>query len=146
MTSDLELIVTRRFDAPAELVFDAWLDANHAGRWWFATADGEMQRVEIDPRVGGSFLIVEKRGDVLAEHIGKFIEIDRPRRLVFSYVTNGETTPTTVTIDIQAVEGGCELTLRHSIPPKWAHYSEKVRAGWTMILDGLARTLTEVAS
>src|SRR5688572_32910930 len=47
--------VTRRLSAPAERVFDAWLEPEVAGRWLFATASRPMARVEVDARVGGSF-------------------------------------------------------------------------------------------
>ena len=49
--------VTRRFNASAERVFDAWLDANRAATFLFATAAGRMVRADIDARVGGSFCL-----------------------------------------------------------------------------------------
>lgn len=45
--------LTRRFSASPERVFDAWLDPEKAGRFLFATEDGEMVRVEIDPNTPG---------------------------------------------------------------------------------------------
>src|SRR6187549_2991706 len=79
------LVVKRTIDAPAELVFDAWLDQDSIRNWLFATPGGEMVRVEVDPRVGGEFIVFEKRGDMVAEHYGRYLEIDRPRRIVFLF-------------------------------------------------------------
>jgi uncharacterized protein YndB with AHSA1/START domain len=141
MSTDQILSVTRHFDAPAEMVFDAWLDGATLGKWLFATPDGVMQRVECDPKVGGEFAVVEKRGDTTAEHYGKFIEIERPRRLVFDFWTNGEPSPTTVTIEIVPDETGCRLTLSHAVAPKWVSFKERARIGWTLILDGLSSQL-----
>jgi uncharacterized protein YndB with AHSA1/START domain len=138
---NLKLVVSREFDAPAEMVFDAWLDRGTLGNWLFATPDGVMQRVECDPKVGGQFAVIEQRGDITAEHYGKFFEIERPRRLVFDFWTNGEPAPTKVTIEIEPTESGCRLTLRHAVPPKWALFKDRARIGWTLILDGLSSQL-----
>lgn len=140
--SEFELVVSRVFTAPAELVFDAWLDPAHAGRWLFATAGGQMRRVEIDPRVGGAFTIAEQRGEMLAEHFGQYIEIDRPRRLVFSFRTDPKEKPSSVTIEITPVTGGCELKLTHRMDTKWADYIVRVRGGWTKMLEALERALS----
>jgi len=137
----LRIVVTRRFDAPAERVFDAWLDPNSAGRWLFATEGGTMQKAEIDPRVGGSWRFVEKRGDEVADHWGTYQEIERPRRLAFSFTASMEPLPTRVVVDIKPLEDGCELTLTHEIHPKWAPYVPQARSGWLGILEGLANTL-----
>jgi uncharacterized protein YndB with AHSA1/START domain len=133
------LQVVRRFDAAAERVFDAWLDPGTAAKWLFATASGQMIRVEIDPRVGGLFNFTRRDGDDV-EHVGEYLEIDRPRRLVFTFsVPKYSTQVTRVSIDIVPLESGCELTLTHEdVLPEWASQTE---AGWGMILDSLARTL-----
>ena len=134
--------LTRRFDAAPERVFDAWLDPDKAGRFLFATAAGTMVRAEIDARVGGAFNFTERRDGVDAEHIGEYLEIDRPRRLVFTFHTErGSTQLSRVAIDIVPRGSGCELTLSHEMDAKWAEYKDRTQAGWTMILERLGRVL-----
>ncbi len=132
--------VTRRFSASAERVFDAWLDPNTVGKWLFATPTGKMSKVKIDARVGGSCLIVEQRDGTDVEHIGEYLEIDRPRRLVFTLkVPKYSVESTKVTVEIRALESGCELTLIHEgVLPD---YIASTTSGWNMILDQLAATL-----
>jgi uncharacterized protein YndB with AHSA1/START domain len=137
----IRLSVERRIAAPPEQVFDAWLDPKAVGRWLFATPDGTMEKVEIEPRVGGRFMIAERRGDELAEHFGEYVEIDRPRRLVFTFATSVEETPSRVTVTMEPDGEATRLTLVHEMDAKWADYADKTRQGWTMIVDGLARTL-----
>jgi uncharacterized protein YndB with AHSA1/START domain len=143
MTTDARPIVrvTHRFDASAERVFDAWLDPKTAGRWLFATATGQMVRVDIDARVGGQFIIIERRDGEDVEHRGQYLDIDRPRRLVFTFgVPKYSAETTRVHIDIVPRETGCELTLTHEgVLPE---YAERTNAGWTEILGRLAANLT----
>ncbi len=133
--------VSRRFDASPERVFDAWLDPATVGRWLFATADGVMQRVEIDPRVGGGFTIVERRAQGDAAHYGRYLEIDRPHRLVFRFAVEPDDEGDNVTVEIVADGSGCVLTLTHEMSPEYASYEPQTRNGWTMVLDSLARQL-----
>lgn len=141
----LVIVVQRKFEAAAERVFDAWLDPYAAGKWLFATPAGKMQRVEIDPRVGGKFIVAEQRGDVLAEHFGRYVEIDRPRRLVFLFSVTKFEDPNAVvskvTIEIAPQGTGCELTLTHEIDPQWAGYVDRTRSGWTTMLENLSKNI-----
>ena len=141
MSLETKVRITRRYDAPQERVFDAWLDPDRAGKWLFATPKGEMVRVEIDARVGGSFVFVVRRNGEDVEHIGEYLEIDRPRRLVFSFrVPKYSNDPTRVLIDIVPREDGGELTLTHeNVLPD---YSSRTEAGWTLILDKLDEALS----
>lgn len=141
MADPIVVTVERHIDAPPETVFDAWLDADSVGQWLFATPDGVMEKVEIDPRVGGKFLIVERRGDALAEHFGEYLEIDRPRRLVFAFAAMREAGYTKVAVTIAPEGEGSRVTLVHEMDPQWADYEAKTRQGWTKILDGLAHSL-----
>ena len=141
MAHTATVTVERRIAAPPERVFDAWLDPDGVATWLFATPDGTMERVEIDPRVGGRFAIVERRGADLAEHFGEYVEIDRPRRFAFDFWTSFSEERTRVTVTIAPDGDGSLLTLTHD--GVRADYEDRTRQGWTMILDGLARTLTE---
>jgi uncharacterized protein YndB with AHSA1/START domain len=129
--------VTRRFTASAERVFDAWLDPQKTGKWLFATATGQMVRVEIDARVGGRFVFTDRRNGEDVEHVGEYLEIDRPHRLVFTFmVPKYSQISTRVTIEIMPVGSGCELTLTHEgVLPE---YQSRTESGWTTILGGLA--------
>jgi len=131
------VVVTHRYAASPERVFDAFLDVETARRFLFATATGEMITAEIEPRVGGRFTFTERRpdmGDV--RHIGEYQEIDRPRRLVFAFgVPQFDPRMTTVTIEIRPEGHGCELTLTHDgVPPD---YAKRTNEGWSRILAGL---------
>jgi len=145
MTDPIILTVSRDITASPERVFDAWLDPAVARRFLFATPDGEMLTCEIDARVGGRGLIVERRAAGDARHHLLFEEIDRPRRLVFLFAADPaeEGQWTRVTIEIAATAAGARLTLTHAMDPAWAAYEDQTRHGWTMILDTLSDTIGE---
>jgi uncharacterized protein YndB with AHSA1/START domain len=132
--------VTHRFEVTAERVFDALLDVEKARRFMFATPTGQMVRAEIDPRVGGAFCFIDRRDGEDVVHTGEYLELDRPRRLVFSFVVDGSDA-SQVTIDIAPLERGCELTLTHEMLAEWAAYVEQTEAGWSSILNALDETL-----
>ncbi len=130
--------VSHHYDATPERVFDAFLNVDVARHFLFATKTGEMITAEIDPRVGGKFIFTERRpdmGDVL--HTGEYLEIDRPRRLVFTFgVPQFDPRMTTVTIEIEPVGAGAVLRLScNGIPPD---FTDRTRHGWSVILAGLS--------
>lgn len=143
MTDPIILTVSRDIAASPERVFDAWLDPAIARRFLFATSDGEMLTCEIDARVGGRGLIVERRPSGDARHRLLFEEIDRPRRLVFLFAADPaeEGQWTRVTIEIALTAAGARLTLTHEMDPVWAAYEDQTRRGWTTILNTLSETI-----
>jgi uncharacterized protein YndB with AHSA1/START domain len=145
MSADPVLVrVTRRFSAAPERVFDAFLDPDRARRFMFTTPTGQMVRAEIDPRVGGAYTFTDRRDGEDVEHVGRYLEIDRPRRLVFTFsVEKHSADADRVSIDIVPLETGCELTLTHEMKPEWAEYAARTQQGWAGIVDGLAAVLGE---
>jgi uncharacterized protein YndB with AHSA1/START domain len=143
--------VTHRFAAPAERVFDAWLNPAQACRFLFATRTGNIMRCQIDPRVGGGFTVTDRRphadGDESvfdAEHRGTFVEIERPRRLVFDFSVEPYGDSSRVTVEIQPQgSGACELTLAHDLGEgdDAQAYEDRARKGWATMLGTLEREL-----
>jgi len=145
MTAPVVLTVTRDFAASPERVFDAWLDPTQASRFLFATPDGDMLICEIDARVGGRALIVERRASGDAHHRMQFEVIERPHRLVFLFAADPaeEGEWTRVSIEIEEIPNGCTLSLTHEMDPQWAAYEEQTRKGWGVILESLSRVMED---
>jgi len=136
-TPFVEVRVAQRFSAPPEAVFDAWIDPATAGKWLFATAWRPMSRVTIDARAGGRFRFEERPDGSGIIRAGRYIEIARPGRLVFTF--SGEKRPqdaARVSVEIVAADTGCELALVHEgvLPHDAAHTEGR----WTGMLYGLA--------
>ena len=142
MTGPVEVRVEKRFRHSPERVFDAFLDPATVGDWLFGPPGGVMEKTDYDPRPGGTLAIFERRGEDLALHFGRFVEIERPRRVVFDFwVDEAPGEPTRVTVRFEADGDGCRVVLSHDLAPAWASYADRTTAGWTMILDGLDRTM-----
>jgi uncharacterized protein YndB with AHSA1/START domain len=140
--SPVTVRVTRRFNVSPERLFDAWLNAELIPRFVFG--DDELVRISIDPRPGGRFSFVVRRQGQELDHTGEYLELDRPRTLVFTWgvATADEPADTSrVRIDIAPLEAGAELTLSHEIPPRWADFASRTEAGWTKILTAMAAVL-----
>ena len=132
--------VVGRFDAPPDRVFGAWLDPAMAGTWLFATASRPMARVQIDPRVGGSFRLLERSGGTDVEYRGRYVEIDPPRRLVFTLaMKSSPEAATRVIAEIVPRKRGCELKLTHeNVPPD---HATRIEGRWAGMLYGLGTRL-----
>lgn len=87
--SDLEIVTTRQFDAPAELVFDVLTKPEHV-RNWFAPFRDRVTVCEIELRVGGDYHIVFVTPDGReCSFRGTYLEIDRPNRIVDTWLFEG---------------------------------------------------------
>lgn len=141
--------VNHRFPASAEAVFDAWLDPELIGKWMFGPAvrDEQVVRTLIDPRVGGAFSFVVRRQGKEISHLGEYLTIERPHRLVFTWTT-ADSLPATsrVTIEILSLENQCELTLTHEIQPEWLDYAARIEESWSKMLHVLEAALSEEAT
>jgi uncharacterized protein YndB with AHSA1/START domain len=115
--------VIRRFNAPPERLYDAWLDRRMIGRWMFGPPlSEELLGLAVDARVGGSFsFLVRRRAEEIDHVAGRYLEIDRPRRLVFTWrMAREPDDESRVSIDIVPIKTGSKLILTHEMSPKWA--------------------------
>ena len=140
--------VQRAFACSADTVYDAWLEPDMARRFFFATPPtGEIIRCDIEPGVHGRFTIVDRRpleadgGSAMEiEHTGRFLQLDHPRRIAFSFSLPQFKSPeSTVIIDIEPQGDGCELTLRHDLGPGLVakEQVDRTEEGWTRMLANL---------
>ena len=95
--SDHEIRLTRRFNAPRRLVFEAMTRPEHIARWWGRLGDGYSVPVcEVDLRIGGRWRFVNRHPKGEAAFHGEYLEIDPPGRVVFTEIF--EVFPDTVSV------------------------------------------------
>jgi uncharacterized protein YndB with AHSA1/START domain len=129
-TSDLELVITRSFDAPARIVFEAWSKPELFKRWWAPKSMGvPLRSCEMDVRTGGKYRL-EFGHDAENTWIfyGKYLEVVPPSRIVWTNDEGEEGAVTTVTFEER--EGKTWLVLRDVYPTK-AALDEAMTSGST---------------
>jgi uncharacterized protein YndB with AHSA1/START domain len=139
VTDDYLVTVRREIAAPAEDLFDAWLDAQSLGSW--LKPDGIREtRAETDPRVGGAFRIVMVDDESSIEHTGIYREIDRPHRLVFTWSSSATRfRDSVVTVTFQPSSSSSTVVEIHQVglPDEEARVGH--HAGWSDALRELDR-------
>lgn len=134
--------VTQEIHASPESVFDAWLTPDQVRTWMgnavSKVAEGDMRRVEIDARPGGRFTFSDMRGVTEAIHTGSYLEIARPRRLVFTWLPE-QSDHSVVTVDITPTAEGCRLDLAHEMDHAWADAVEQTTTGWSAMVSEIAK-------
>ncbi len=142
MSARVEAKTVHIFKATAERVFDAWLDPAKVRSWGAQPVPGmppfDIRRVEIDARVGGRFTFSDMREEGEAVHWGYYLEIDRPRKLVFSWFTSEEEereNNSVVTLIIEPLDSGCRATIVHAMDARWADYIGQTASAWGFMLQ-----------
>jgi uncharacterized protein YndB with AHSA1/START domain len=130
--SERELVVTRTFNAPARLVFEAWTKAELFQRWWVPKSVGlTLLSCELDVRVGGVYRLVFKHPaapEGMAFH-GRYLEVTPPSRLVWTNEeAGGNGQVTTVTFEEKA---GKTLLVMHELYPSKEALDEAISSGST---------------
>jgi uncharacterized protein YndB with AHSA1/START domain len=111
--SELEILTTREFDAPLELVFDVLTKPEHV-RNWFAPFTDEVTECSIDLRVGGSYHIVfvTQKGTECSFR-GTYLEVEPPTRTVATWLFEGWPDAHAVeTVELREAAGVTTLTMR----------------------------------
>jgi uncharacterized protein YndB with AHSA1/START domain len=141
------LRLERRFNAPAEAVFNAWTSAEVLRRWWPAGSDWETPVADVDVRVGGELRLVMRSPD--GEEFGgsgEYLEITPPTRLVFTWTWDGheghEGTQL-VEVDFREREDGTTSVVltNRGLPDEES--KRQHREGWEASFDNLDRVLAE---
>ena len=137
--SERELVVTRTFNGPARIVFEAWTKAELFRRWWVPKSYGlTLLSCEMDVRVGGQYRLVFRHEDSSMEFFGTYLEVTPHSRLVWTNEEGGEGGPvTTVTFEEKR---GKTLLVMHEL------YSSKeaLDAAGTGAADAMVETFAQL--
>ena len=145
LPTDEQILITREFDAPRHLVYEAYTKPEHIRRWWHANR-GEMTIAEVDLRVGGGwrYVMVTPDGSEVAFH-GEFREIVPNERLVSTEVY--EAMPDAEALDtltLSEVDGRTTLTILTQLSSK-AHRDAYIESGMEDGLQDALDLLEELA-
>jgi uncharacterized protein YndB with AHSA1/START domain len=137
LPNDLDVLITRQFDAPLRLVFDALTDPEHVSRW-FAPPGCEMKECSIDLRVGGTYHQVFVTDDgAECSFRGTYLEVEPPSRTVETWVFEGRPHLEAVeTVELQESGGVTTLTMTLTFRDK-ASRDEDIQGGFDGMQDSL---------
>lgn len=143
--NDLTLSVSKTINAPIEKVFNAWLDPKMLAQFILPMPGMPQPKVENEPVQSGRFTIVMRVGDSDILHTGEYLEVIRPSKLVFSWISPYSIDGSTVTINFsQASDDKTNVELTHV-----RFIDEEARsnheAGWANILEALNETMSETS-
>ena len=147
--SDREIVMARAFDAPRELVFDAWTKPEHVQHWMTGPDGWTMPVCEIDLRPGGTWRFVWRRADGgEMEMTGVYKEIVRPERVVNTEAWGGDWPETLNTLVISEENGKTTSTSTILYPSKEARdaaLQTGMKEGASVSFDRLAEYLRSLA-
>lgn len=111
-TADREIVITRVFDAPRDLVFDAWIDPRHVASW-YGPKGFSLTTHHMDVRPGGEWRFV-MHGPDGTDYDNKivYLEVDKPNRLVYDHSDPGKPGSFRATVTFAEEGGRTRLTLR----------------------------------
>jgi uncharacterized protein YndB with AHSA1/START domain len=140
--SDREIVISRLFDAPRRLIFEAYTNPEHLPHWLLGPDGWTMPVCEVDLRPGGAWHFVWRRADgsELEMH-GLYKEIVPPERLVQTESWGGDWPETLNTLLLSEEDGKTVLTLRTLYPSKEARDA----ALQTGMMDGASRSFDRLA-
>lgn len=134
--------VSKLLHATCDEVFDAWLDPDGM-RAWMLPGTVRHCDVMLEPRVGGRFHIFMKSAGADYVHTGEYRVLERPSKLVFTWVSSRMDKQETL-VTIELFERGaqqCEIVLTHErVPPE--HSARGLGVGWNQMLEKLAKQLS----
>jgi len=135
--ADLKVNVSKIINAPIEKVFNAWLNTDTLSQFMLPMPGMPNPKTESDPRVGGSFSIYMQVGEKEIPHTGKYIEIEHPTKLVFTWISPFSIDGSIVTLHLKSIdENATSIELTHVKFPDEESRSNH-EGGWRNILEML---------
>lgn len=119
--NDTDVVATRVFDAPRELVWEAFTKPEHLQRWLLGPDGWEMPICEVDLRPGGAYRWGWSSVDGSAEDFelsGEYVEVVPPERIVNSERFGGQGPAATITLELAEEDGKTRMTQTMSYPSK----------------------------
>ena len=136
--SDREIVVTRTFNAPARLVFEAWTKSELFKRWWVPKSmDMTLLSCEMDVRVGGGYRFEFGHPSGSVAFFGRYLEVTPHSRLVWTNEESDDGAVTTVTFEER--DGKTLLVLHELYPSK-----EALDAAGTGAADAMGETFRQL--
>ena len=137
--SELTTTISKHFKASPDAVFDAWTDPEGLGAWFSPMTTASVPKLDL--RVGGEFQIDMHGDGEDYVHTGQYVEIDRPRKLAFTWRSDGTgQQETLVTLALEPAGDGTSLTLTHVDFPS-VESRDNHEKGWTAIAAKLEAAL-----
>ena len=138
--SERELVVTRTFNAPARIVFEAWTKPELFKQWWVPKSMGMFLRsCEMDVRAGGRYrLVFGHDASHPDEFFGRYIEVTPHSRLVWTNDEGGDDGPVT-TVTFEEQDGKTLLAMHELYPSK-----EALDAAGTGAADATVETFAQL--
>jgi uncharacterized protein YndB with AHSA1/START domain len=130
--SERELVVTRSFDAPARIVFEAWTKPELFRRWWVPKSSGlTLLSCDQDVRVGGTYRLVfsHPAAPNPMEFFGRYLDVTPHSRLIWTNEEGGDSGPVT-TITFKET-GGKTLLVMHDLYPSKEALDDAIASGST---------------
>jgi len=141
--TELTVNINKIINAPIEKVFDAWLNPKMLSKFMMGMPGMAETDVEIDAREGGYFTFIMHLGDEKIPHTGKYLEISRPDKLVFTWESQYSVVDnSTVTLNFTMIDDNkTNISLSHV-----KFINEEARSahegGWGYILDKLNEVMS----
>lgn len=140
LPNDLDVVATRYFAAPRQLVFDAWTKTEHTPNWLTGPEGWAMIVCEIDLRVGGVWRMTWRRADGSEiALVGTYLEIVPPERLVFTESWGPKWPETTNSIVLQDDGGRTRMTMTVTYPSKTARDAALETGGYNDLEQSFVR-------
>jgi uncharacterized protein YndB with AHSA1/START domain len=131
-----DITVNRTIPAPAEKIYDVWIDPKSPGGPWHGA-----ERVIFNPVVDGLYYLAIKHEGRVWPHYGRFTKLERPGLVEFTWMSEGtKGAESVVTVTLQPRGDQTEVTLRHAGVPD-DELGHQHKEGWTWILNALADAL-----